>query len=139
MIKMTVKLTVLLFIGLALSEVHKLVYFIWPQSSVLEYDLFLSKTYHEKITVSWYVYELGAIFEKMIWATVLCKIAPLLSLKFFKVCVVFLIYSGSQLLFYIYNRNTSFASNYFLYVCMACISYVVIFDSRWKSKYKGVE
>lgn len=131
-------LIILLLVGLALTEVHGLIYFFWPQTSQIEYDLFLDKSYHNKITVLWYVYEMANILNRIIWALVLAKISTHVSFKMFKVGVVFVGYYICQFIFYVVNRNTSYLANYCLYFCMACIIGIILWPMKDEFKLRKI-
>lgn len=123
----------LLFLGMLLGELHQVVYFYYPETAVIEYALWLDKSYVEKITVLWYLFELSNIIDKVIWAFVLAKISMMVSRRLFKVCVVFIFYYLTQFGFYIWNRNTSAWANNIIYLYMVCIViYIFIPDRKAK-------
>lgn len=136
--RLTKYLILLLFLGLALSEVHGLVFYFFPQTETKQYKAFLDPEYKEQITLLWYIYEMAQIANRLIWALALTQIVSLISHRLFRVGVVFMIYYSAQLLFYVYNRNTSFLSNYILYACMIMILINVFISEKSPGKYRSI-
>lgn len=129
----------LFFIGLLLSELPVIIYKMYPQTSQIEYNLFLSNEYEEKITVLWYIYELAAILNRFIWVYAFCKVSILVSDKLFKIGVVFLCYHVSQFILYLWDRNSTAISNYIIFVCAGAIVWFLIRPTKNKSRYKSIE
>lgn len=136
--KLIIELSILLFLGLALSEVHSLVYYLKPETAKIEFDLFLEKAYKQKLTVLWYLYELSGLLNRIIWAYVLCRISNKISFKLYKISVVFFGYHISQFLLYIWNRNTSFIVNWVLYTAMFLIILEIILPDKKQGKIKSL-
>lgn len=130
-------LSCLLLFGLLLSEVQTIVYFLYPQSATIEYDLFLSKTYHLKMSSLWYIYELSNILNKIIWAYVFCRITEKISWMLFKIAIVFLVYEFTQFFFYIWDRNTSFISNLCVYFAMGFIILEILIPEKKRAKVRS--
>jgi hypothetical protein len=130
-------LSCLLLFGLFLSEVQTIVYFLYPASATIEYDLFLSKTYHLKMSALWYIYELSNILNKIIWAYVFCRIAERVSWMLFKIAIVFLVYEFTQFFFYLWDRNTSFISNLCVYFAMAFIILEILIPEKKRAKVRS--
>lgn len=108
-------------VALMLPEVLWLVYYLFPETKTTQYDLFLSRDFKYKLSVLWYIYELGAILNKIIWAFVLAKVSKLVSVKLFRVASIFCGYYFIQFFLYIWNRNTSALVNLVLYFSMVTI------------------
>lgn len=132
-------LIILLFISLMVGEVHGVVYYFYPETANIEYELWLDKKYNEKITVLFYIYELCHILERLIWAYVLCKVgAYYMSGILFSSGVVFFCYYVTQFALYVWNRNTSYFANYLIYLCMACIIIILLIPEKKQGIYKDM-
>ncbi len=122
----SVRIGVLLIIGLAICDLHSIIWKLWPQTEFIEYDIFWSKNFHLKMNVLWYLYEFSNMINKMIWCYVLAIIGLRISAKIFWIGVTFLGYQITQFFFYLWDRNTSFGSNVVVY-CFIGIAIVQIF------------
>ena len=120
--------------GILLSELPVIIHRLYPQTAEIEYNLFLDKGCAQKITVLWYLYELSALVNRMIWAYAFCKVALLISERLFKVGMTFVFYYASQFVLYVWNRNSSGFSNLCVIIC---ISFVLYFLILWPDKKKG--
>ena len=136
---LAIQLIILLFSGLAICEIYRLVYWKWPQTATIEYDLFLAKNYKEKITVLWYMYELGNFINRSIWAFVLTIAAKKISYRLSKVSLVFLWYYIIESAFYIYDRNTSYFRNFTMYICMISVTILLFIPLKPTGKYRSIE
>lgn len=134
-----IQMVILLFIGLGLSEISSLIYFLWPNTAKIEFDLFLDRAYKQKLTVLWYIFELGQILNRILWAYAFCRISERISHKLHIVSVIFFWYYISQFLFYVWNRNTSFMANYFLYTAMGLIFIEMFVPNKKMAKIKSIE
>lgn len=134
-----IQVVILLFLGLGLSEISSLIYWLYPQTAIIQYDLFLDRGYKQKLTVLWYIYELTNILDRILWAYCFCRISELASRKLFFVCMIFFWYRISQFLFYVWNRNTSFMANYVLYTSMALIIVELLWTNKKTGKIKSIE
>jgi hypothetical protein len=130
-------LSCILLIGLSLSEAQRVVYFIYPQSATIEYDLFLSKNYHLKMSALWYIFEISNILNRIIWAYVLCRVVEKVSFTLFKIAIVFLVYQFTQFFFYIWDRNTSFISNLCVYFAMGFIILEILIPEKKRAKVRS--
>jgi hypothetical protein len=119
------RLTWALIIGLALSEVDQIFYWLCPAVSITpSQHLYLDNAYNIPITPVYYVYELSDNVNKMIWALVLAIVAIKINYKFYLIACVFLFFRFIQIPFYIINRNSSFLNNIFVYAAMAVMIFV---------------
>lgn len=126
--------------GILLSELPTIIHRIYPQTSEIEYSLFLDKNYKEQLTILWYIYEPVALLNRMIWAYAFAKIAALISYKLFKVGMTFVFYHASQFVLYVWNRNSSGLSNLFVIICIVFVLYFLIFmPDKKKGKLKSIE
>jgi hypothetical protein len=103
-----------LLLGLILTKADDIIYMIWPSTATQKMFLFLDQSYYSedhKITILWYVYELMAIADKVIWCIVISLLAYKYSYRLFLIGVVFFVYNGLQLYFYMLNRNTTYWAN----------------------------
>lgn len=124
--RFAVRIAILLIVGLFICDLHSLIWKLWPQTEFIQYDLFLSPKFHLKMNVLWYIYELANMLNKIIWCYVLASIGGKISIKLFWVGVTFLLYQITQFFFYLWDRNTSFASNVVVY-CFIGIAFLEIF------------
>ncbi len=131
------KVCVLLVASLIISEFHSIIAFLFPSCNIVERDLFLSPNYHNKITASWYIYELCEIASKTIWALVIFEIGNRISDKLAKVSIAFIWYYVSQSIFYMWNRNTSFFNNFCVYICMGVVIFLIFKPDRPQGKYRS--
>lgn len=136
---MIIKWTILLLIGLAFCEAHSFVLWLYPKTFYLEYNLYLDKSYKMKINVLWYLYELANILNRAIWCYVLYDVSKRVSKKFSRVAAIFMFYQSTQILFYIWNRNTSFLNNYFVYSCMVLCIIALFLPGKRQSKVFKIE
>lgn len=138
--RLTISFIVLFFSGLFLSEIPTIISKVWPRTIHLEYNLFLDKRVTEKISVLWYIYELAALINRVIWAYAFCRVAIIISDRLFKAGVAFMFYQVGQCVFYCWNRNGSFAINLWLYIIMAAYLFFILSDkTKIKSMYKSME
>ena len=138
--RLTISFIILFFSGLFLSEIPTIISKIWPRTIYLEYNLFLDKRVTEKISVLWYIYELAALINRVIWAYAFCRVAIIISDRLFKAGVAFMFYQVGQCIFYCWNRNSSFVINLCLYVVMAIYLFFILAEkSKIKSMYKSIE
>lgn len=113
------RLTWALIIGLILSEVDQIFYWLSPTLSITpSQHLYLDHAYSIPITPVYYVYELSDNVNKMIWALVLAIVAVKINYKFYLIACVFLFFRFIQIPFYLINRNSSFVNNIFVYAAM---------------------
>jgi len=138
--KLTISFVFLFSVGLFLSEVSTIISKVWPRTAYIEYNLFFDKKVTERISVLWYIYELSALLNRVIWAYAFCRVAIIVSDRLFKVGVAFMFYQVGQCIFYCWDRNSSFGINLFLYAAMAVYLFFIFFKkSRIKSIYKSIE
>jgi hypothetical protein len=114
-----IEIAVLLFISVALTELHMIVFFFYPQTATETHSIWIDKNYNENITLLWYIYDLCSILKNIVWSYAFAKLARLVSFRLFKVLVVFFFYFLTQFAFYVWNRNTVFFSNIIVYFYMA--------------------
>ncbi len=136
--KQTRNIAILLFFGLLLSTSYKLVSFLYPNTAVIEYRLWLNKNHKETITVLWYMYELSGIINRLIWAYALCQVAANIYNKLFKISIVFLCYYISQLILYLWDRNSTPFYNYVIYIAMAEVLYNILKPEKKQGKYVSI-
>lgn len=129
---------ILLFTGLVISEIPTLLRICWPETSEIKYNLFLQKSYAERITVQWYIYELGHIFNRIIWIFVFCQLAKTVSRKLFYIGVTFFAYQMCNFCFYLWDRNTSAVNNLVLYFIMAFVLLEIMLPPFQKGKVKKI-
>lgn len=134
-----IQVVILLFIGLGLPEISTIVYWFNPHTTNIEFDLFLDRSYRQKLNVLWYIYELSTTLKWIIFSYVFCRVSQLVSHKLFVVAMIFFWYHVTQFLFYVWNRNTSFMANYVLYISMALIIVELLLPNKKISKYKSFE
>jgi len=120
------RIAILLIVGIAICDLHSIIWKLWPQTEFIEYDLFLSKKFHLKMNVLWYMYEISNMLNKIIWCYVLTVVGAKVSSKLFFIGLTFLLYQVTQFFFYLWDRNTSFWSNIIVY-CFIGIAIVEIF------------
>jgi len=109
------KITLLIIIGMSLSQFNSILYRISPRISGIQYDLFWSPTYHQNLSVAWYVYEIANILNRVIWCYVFCVLAKLYNRKLYYAGLVFLFYYLSQFILYAWDRNTNIVSSCLVY------------------------
>lgn len=138
--RLTITITLMFLSGILLSELPTIIHRVYPQTAEIEYNLFLDKSREQKITVLWYLYELAALINRMIWAYTFCKVAALISERLFKVGMTFVFYYASQFVLYVWNRNSSGLSNLFVIICIVFVLYFLIFmPDKKKGKLKSIE
>lgn len=127
---------ILLLIGKLIPELHGLIYYLYPETSTIEYDLFWSKNYHEKISVLWYIFELTHIMKDIIWDFAFFKIAQLISTRLSKGLIVFFFADVIQAFLYAWDRNTTYFNNYILYIYVICILIIIFLPNKKNGKVK---
>jgi len=137
--RIVIVIGLLLFTGLALCEISSILYRFRPETANIYYDLFLSPSYHFKITVLWYIYELANILNRIIWCYCFAFVALKYSRNLYWVGITFVFYQFTQFFFYIWNRNSSFVSNFFVYVCMLFVILEIVIPSRNSARIKSIE
>lgn len=135
----TIKITALFCIGLGFTEIHMVIYYLYPKTAEIEYSLWLDKSFHQPITVLWYIYELTSILKNLIWVYATAKICYLFSYKLFNVMIVFFFYYVTQFAFYVWNRNTVFFSNLIVYIYMALAILLLFLPSKKGGKIVNIE
>lgn len=132
--KSAVLIAVLLFSGLIITEIPTLLRILFPETATIEYNLFIQKSYHEQITVLWYIYELGQILNRLIWAYAFCQLAKIISNKLFYIGVTFFVYQTFNFFFYIWDRNSSSLNNSILYCIVLIVIIEIIIPNKKTSK-----
>jgi hypothetical protein len=134
-----IKITSLLLIGIALTDIHMVVLFFYPDTAELTYSLWLDKNYNEEITVLWYIYELSNVLKNIIWCYAFAKVAQIISYKLFNILLVFFFYYLTQFAFYIWDRNTSFFSNIIVYIYMTVAIFPFFLPTKKGGKLINIE
>lgn len=123
--RLTNIIILLLFTGILLCDLWVPVEYFWPETRDVKFDLFLSSTYKEKLSVLWYMHDITSIVDRVVLMFVICKLASIISVKLFKAALVFFFFRVSQIFLYTWNANTSFFANLFLYATMALVLYIL--------------
>jgi hypothetical protein len=134
-----IKIVSLCVIGLFLSELHTLIYYIKPETANIELDLWMDKSYHQKLSVLWYVYELNNRLSMIIWFYAFAKCCQIFSNKLFNIILVFVLYFITQFAFWIWDRNTIFFSNFIVYAYMAIAIMYLFIPSKKGGKLINIE
>ena len=107
---MSVKITLMLIAGLAICETHTIVGFFYPRVNAIEYtDLWIGN-YHEPITLAFYMYEVENYLAWIVWAIAFSIVAREVSQQLSNIILIFMVYFFTQLMLYLYDRNTIFFS-----------------------------
>lgn len=102
------KITLLILFGISISHLNPLLSHIYPRVDVSQYDWFLSPRYHQNLTISWYVFEITNIINRVIWSYAFLMCAKrFLSRKTFYISCFLFFYYLSQVWFYIWDRCTN--------------------------------
>ena len=88
------------------------------------------------MSVLWYIYEIANIVNRILWCFAFSVVALKFSIKLYWIGVTFLLYEFSQFFFYIWNRNTSFTSNIFVYVTMLVVAVEILLPAKKVVKIK---
>lgn len=117
-----IKIGLSLMIALAICELHTIIYKIKPSTKeVILNNVYLEKSYNQPIKLLYFLYELTPYFKDLIWAIVAYFMAKRISFRLSQIMVIFVFYYIFQVLFYVWDRNTSFLRNYVVYTTMALI------------------
>lgn len=130
------RIITLFLLGFVVTEIHGFIYFMWPETYNITYDLFWSKDYNEKLSVLWYVHELSGILNKIIWAYAVAKMGTLVSTKLFYIGIVFFCFYVVGFFFYMWDRNTSFLRNYLIYTVMANLIITICIPEKKQGIYR---
>lgn len=123
----------LLFAGILICEIPGFIYFFWPETATIKYNLYLNKKYQDEVSVLWYTYDLSNITDRFIWAYCFCKIATERSRLLFKAMLVFMAYRVTEFGFYMWNRNSSYFNSVITYLYMLCLL-ILIFNDKKEAK-----
>ena len=134
-----IKIGILLVAGLFICDLHSIILRAFPETANIQYDLFLSKSFHLKLPVIWYIYELTNLLNKIIWCYVITEIGLRVSKKLFWIGITFLLYQITQFFFYIWDRNTSFFSNIIVYCCIGILIVEILMPSKPTGIIKSME
>lgn len=129
------KWIILLIASRLLCEAHRAIYWLWPETAKIEYNLFLSKAFDQKITVLWYVYELTNILNNVIIYFVVFKIIGRLSNKLSMGVLVLFFGSVLQAFLYAWDRNTSIGNDILTYFYITALIIILIPDKKGKIKH----
>ncbi len=123
------------------KEFHLIVYLIWPQTATITCDIWLDKTYHQVMTVQWYLYSMCEYIENLIWAVSASMMATIISYQLYKITLVFVVFYVTQFCFYCWDRNTSLWDNFWVYLFMGiAIIYAIIPDKKkHEGKYRRID
>lgn len=133
------KVATLLVIGFILCDIHSVILSTYPQTEFIKHDLFLSKSFHLKLPVIWYIYELTNMLNKIIWCYVIAEVGLKISRRLFWIGITFLLYQISQFFFYLWDRNTSFFSNIIVYCCTAILIVEILMPGKKTGIIKSME
>lgn len=126
-----IKISALLIFSILITELHTLVYYIFPITANVQINLWIDRSYDNPVTVLWYIYELMNILRDAIWCYAFAMVATMVSYRLYKVLIIIFFYHITQLLFYVWNRNTSLFSNIIVYFYMSlAIIYLFIPDKK---------
>ena len=108
MTKFEKNIILLILFGVSISHLNPVLSRIYPQVDIDQYDLFLSPRYRQSMTISWYVFEITNIINRIIWSYALLACAKrFLSRKAFYISCFLFFYYLSQVWFYIWDRCTN--------------------------------
>lgn len=137
--RFVIKIAFLLVTGLCICDIHSIILRAFPITANIQYDLFLSKSFHLKLPVIWYIYELANMLNKIIWCYVIAEIGLKISRKLFWIGVTFLLYQITQFFFYVWDRNTSFFSNIIVYCCVIVLVIEILMPNKKTAIIKSME
>ncbi len=132
-------LSVLLILSHALTEVHSLILFLWPETEHISIDWFWSPTYHMDLNILWYI---KMSMDDICWCTtffVMAKIAYRYSFKLFLIACIFFGYHVIDTVLFWYNYKSSYFVYYFLLGMVIISVLILILPMRKKTgKYKSL-
>lgn len=105
------KIALILITGICVCYIHTIIAFFWPEIKKIEYNLWISKDYNERITVAFYMYEIENILCWSIWFYGFSLCAKMHSKRLHKAIFLFCVYFLIQMSFYILDRNTTVHRN----------------------------
>lgn len=134
-----IRIGIVLMVAILIPDFWVLVDFVYPETASMEYDLWLSNTYHEKLNALWYFYGVGSYLSRLLFALIVSKIASLVSFKLYKVSITVVIFYIIQFAFWLYNKNTSVWANYLVYLAIICVIIHLIIPDKHQAKYRIME
>lgn len=135
-----IKIGLSLMIALAICELHTIIYKIKPSTKeVILNNVYLEKSYNQPIKLLYFLYELTPYFKDLIWAIVAYFLAKRISFRLSQIMVIFVFYYIFQVLFYVWDRNTSFLRNYVVYTTMALIMLQIALPEKKKGIIISIE
>lgn len=135
-----IKIGLSLMIALAICELHTIIYKIKPSTKeVILNNVYLEKSYNQPIKLLYFLYELTPYFKDLIWAIVAYFMAKRISFRLSQIMVIFVFYYIFQVLFYVWDRNTSFLRNYVVYTTMALIMLQIALPEKKKGIIISIE
>lgn len=139
--KLTTTVAVLLIVFLVLTELHSIVDALFPAEAQKKYDLFLSPSFHMKLSVQWY---LKFVFDDLfliVFAFVGAKVAYRYSYKLFLVMWVIFGYFVFDLASFFWNYKSSFRA-YWAVLFFAAVGIILLVWPRRKKEeglYKSMD
>lgn len=135
------RLILVLLLGLGLHEVSNLIFYFNPNTAnIYPEHLYLDRGYQQpKISVLYYFYELTPYIDNVIKSAISYRIAVTISPRLGMVFLVFVGLYLTQVLFYVWDRNTSILANYCLYSAIFLICMSIIYPDKEVGKYRRIK
>lgn len=131
-----IRLSVILFVSHLVTEFHSFVFTEKLLNTKL--DLFLSPSFHYELSVIWYIKMLTEILQRIGILYVLGMVSKVISIKFFQVSVVWMVYNIADFLSFIWNYKET-AEMYWALLFASTISiYFLIFTKDKNNILKAV-
>lgn len=105
----------LIVLGVSISQCNSILYTVFPKIGQKQYDLFLSHRHKESITIAWYIYEISNIINRIIWCYAVVVLSRDYRRRLYYVGIIFMCYYFSNLLCYLWDRNTSVLTSVLVY------------------------
>ena len=65
-----IKIVFILLVGLALTEIHLIIYKLYPETINLKYRFWLDKNYKDQVTLVWFIYEVMNTIKNILFTYV---------------------------------------------------------------------
>lgn len=136
-----IRMILLLVLGLALNSISTLVGWAMPETvNIYVGNIYFDKNYKApSVTVLYYIYELAPYVDNVIRAYVFYRLSSLVSYRLTKVAFWFAIYYGVQVLFYLWNRNTSGLSNLVVLIAIVLMLLQIVLPYKKMSKIRDFD
>jgi hypothetical protein len=134
--QLVIILGIILIVGHLLTEVHGIIYDIYPKINTINLDLFWKKNFHFDLSLHWWIKDLCDSMLLIIVFFVMAKIAYQYSYTLFLISVIYMIYHVIDLCLFMYNYKQTKEIYWVLLAATIASTGLLIFHKRKKDDNK---